>query len=574
MGSTAGSDAEAAAQLEKAGDLEGAARAWAEAAASAPSEAAARLAAFQLAAVLTRLKRFDEALETLEKLAARPGPAVSVLAIELRRAAILVRSRRSAGEPEVPVLANSVEALSCLDLASALDATDALAPALRLYTAAQSSGLLDPDAAAHAAERSAILERRLAARDPGASLPADRITARALHAEIWACLERGAAGDLDEAGRLCSLMPPASEATAPLIAHVLMATAFELEQAGQLPRAQALYRRLMQEPHIDAAHRANAAFRLGLTLAGSGRHQESVAAFQSAVDTPGDAGLQTAAALHLVAALLQRHDYARAAAVADAVLALGSRDAHARRILWFNRLFCRARMLAIPLDDVEAAAELPPPGAEVDPGVASAWLQAAFALEQAGRLRLSRILYERLLTAPVLPAGMRANLHYRTGVVLELMFDYDGAAAQFRAAIETQDSFPIAQAEAHHRLAGLHYMLEDFESALAAYEKLRRMPDLGGYQRAEAQLKYATSLLRLDRLAEAEAELARCREPGAGQGTAIEVQADLLLAEIAERRADWNMVRDCLQRVIRNPAAEPLTKTAALAKLQQTGRRR
>ena len=145
--------------------------------------------------------------------------------------------------------------------------------------------------------------------------------------------------------------------------------------------------------------------------------------------------------------------------------------------------------------------------AEVVMESASAWMEAAFTLEQLGCLAHGRRLYERVIEAPRLPPGMRTDAQYRLGIVLDRMLAFDEAERHLRAAAESSDPFPAAQSEARMRIATLHFMMDDFEGALPDLIHLRSDPGASTRIRAEAQLKYGTCLFRLRRASEARAEL-------------------------------------------------------------------
>jgi tetratricopeptide (TPR) repeat protein len=376
-----------------------------------------------------------------------------------------------------------------------------------------------------------------------------------------------------DAARLCEQLPQGSPADAALIADLIFNTAFALEQGGRTDAARPLYSRILADDHTPDNYRSNAALRIALDELASGQTGTALPLLRRALDPLPGPSVAAAAALHLFPLLMSIEAWSEAASVAAIARALPYREEPHMPLLWDLRaLRCRAHMGEVAIDDDTCEDIRHLVEAEVVIESASAWMEAAFTLEQLGCLAHGRRLYERVIEAPRLPPGMRTNAQYRLGIVLDRMLAFDEAERHLRAAAESSDPFPAAQSEARMRIATLHFLMDDFEGALPDLIHLRSDPGASARIRAEAQLKYGTCLFRLRRASEARAELLACRDPEMGGGTESEVKADLLLAEIAEGQSDFQEASDCFNRIVLHPSAEPLTRASALTRIQQLKR--
>jgi hypothetical protein len=112
-------------------------------------------------------------------------------------------------------------------------------------------------------------------------------------------------------------------------------------------------------------------------------------------------------------------------------------------------------------------------------------------------------------------------------------------------------------------------MNEEYTDAAEMFERLRNDALLSSSQRDQAQLRYALCLLKSGQREPAVIELERCRAESSGDTS---LKADIALAEIHESLRDLARARECYERVLSNPAAEPSTRTAALNRLQKLRR--
>ena len=327
-----------------------------------------------------------------------------------------------------------------------------------------------------------------------------------------------------------------------------MEAAAAVDKSGDLEKARCLYQGLLAANGLPACLRSDAETRLLL------------------LPRQGD-GL-----LGAVYAALSAEDYSRALELLDhsgAAELVSNQPLDATALpLWFARVRASAMLHRIDGFQEDLTASLPLPGSGVSNDIACMWTEAAFALERGGYAQAARLFYERLLPEEGVPGPVRTNLHYRLGIVLDSLMEWRQAMEQYQLAIASPYPFPAAQTDALMKLAEMFYAMENYEQALAGFAELRSLAELAPDSRARAQLRFATCLLRLGRATEAETELQVCRLPGKGAQTEFEVKADLLLVEVYERRKDWRSARECMLRVVNNPASEPITKAAALSKLR------
>ena len=166
---------------------------------------------------------------------------------------------------------------------------------------------------------------------------------------------------------------------------------------------------------------------------------------------------------------------------------------------------------------------------------------------------------------PGLSGHTRTNCHYRLAMMHDSLANWDESLRHYRMAVDAPPDFPEAQAHARFRLAELLYLSEDYAAALDDYAALRHAPEITAGQRVEAQFRFGVCLLRLGRREESRRELELCSERAGGSG--YDVKSDLCLAELFEMQKDFAAAGARYRRVIANHGADPLTKAAALARL-------
>jgi tetratricopeptide (TPR) repeat protein len=236
-------------------------------------------------------------------------------------------------------------------------------------------------------------------------------------------------------------------------------------------------------------------------------------------------------------------------------------------MLWGKAIECLAHRQHLDLSDIEAIWNKLP--ARTSERVASGLMQAAFTLERCGHLEAARWAYQRLIVMEGVPEPVRANAHLRLGIVLDARGLWDLAIREYEAAYRLEGARGIAQCEAAFRLAQTREMNEEYTDAAEMFERLRNDALLSSSQRDQAQLRYALCLLKSGQREPAVIELERCRAESSGDTS---LKADIALAEIHESLRDLARARECYERVLSNPAAEPSTRTAALNRLQKLRR--
>jgi hypothetical protein len=236
-------------------------------------------------------------------------------------------------------------------------------------------------------------------------------------------------------------------------------------------------------------------------------------------------------------------------------------------ILWAKAIECLAHR-----PDVELAAlaaiwnKLP---GTITEDAAGVLMQAAFTLECSGHLDAARWAYEKLAQAEGVPDVILANVHLRLGVVLDAQGAWDLAVREYEAAAQLAGSPTVAHSDAAYRLARSREMAEEYREAAQMFGALRSDGLLEPWQRAEAQFRYALCLLRAGEKKLALLELEICRNSSVA---AASLKADIALAELHESARDNARARECYERVLANPAAEPATKAAALTRLHRLKR--
>jgi tetratricopeptide (TPR) repeat protein len=537
---------------ERAGHADDAIRAWTTGAETEGNPDLSRRCAFHAACALAASGDRASAAAWLRRLLGMQGGGGAPEEQAVRWKMVAVEPLSA----EVPERADgNLEALLAVEAGFALEQAGDLENASAAYRLALATGALDEASRTNADKRLAFVKERLSVRNgevlAGASVDS-------LHAETWQALQ---SGDLLLAHRLASLMPAARPETAARIGHMLVATAFHLETAGSEMAAGELYRRAVEDEGLAESERTNAAYRLALLLAADGNRREAVEHLRLAVTSPDDA-VHAAATLQLVHHLLLDEDWSGALDLCDSPRIA---DPAMRELLAVRSLQCRTWLDRLPQNPEQAAEALPSPVV----AHAGAWMDAALACEATDNHRVARVLYGRLVRVPDLPPDIRANVQFRLGLALDRMTLWTEAQPFLREAANAAHAWPATRVHSRYRLAGIYYLLDQYGLALPEYDKLRSDADAEPPVRADAQLKYAICLYRLDRRDEAIREFRTCRAIG-GE---IEVKAELALAEIAETQRELTAARESYNRILQHPQATPLTKTAALQRLRDLPRR-
>lgn len=392
----------------------------------------------------------------------------------------------------------------------------------------------------------------------------------ALYVEICTHLVAGTEHGVMEAARLCGLIPAESLTDDPVIVPAVMTVGARLESLGKMDPAALLFDRIRLTERAVADDRANAALHLALIRLASDRRDDALELLRQSLKLAGSPPIILAASGSAVVLLQERAEWEEALAIARRARATVVDNPALALFFDLRTVQSSAQLRELP-DTDDASLVLPEHANALDPSSSADWMNAAFALELCGYPGQARAFYERLLKLKELPTGMRTNLHYRLGLVLDRLLDFEGAERHLHAAVHSTDPFPAAQSEARLRLAQLRFLMDDFDAALPDFDFLRT-EGTSVRIRSEAQLRYGTCLLRSDRPEEARVELLRCRTDGFGGDTEFEVKADLLLAEIAEASGDFRESTDCYERIVHHPLSEPLTRAAALTRLQQVRR--
>jgi len=552
--------------LGELGDLSGAAAAFQLSASTAVSHRLLRVAAFHGGCLLMVVGDHRQALELFQRLAELEPTSAdepSLYAANCLVAAARVRLGQGSEElPDPAALHDSRDSVSAFELARALDQTGHLEFALRFYTALAQAGDTPESIRQYAAMRLPLLSQQLSLREAHSGVA---VTVPAIYAEVHRLVQPGAGKrEIAEAARLCDLLPQDRSDHPELVLNSLMTVAFELEKAGSPNIAANLYRRVLDFPEVDAHHRCNGSFRLGLLLLNGENHNDAVDLLHEALDGNENLALIRA----IVETLADMHARVCQWQEAREVVAWAvERTEHEPQesLYWQLRdVHLRAHGQEIADYDQTAATLLPSTRPE-SAGVATVWFQTAVALESCGYLTQARVFYDELMKCSELPPGMRTRLLYRLGLVLDRLMYFREAQEHLHAAVVSDDPEPEAQSEARMRLANLRFLMDEFDAAIDDFEDLRRT-GVNGRVRSESQIRYATCLIRLGRQDEARLELEQSRT-GLLNGTEFEVKADLMLAEMAESSENYKVAMICYDRVIHNPLSEPLTKAAALTRL-------
>ncbi len=389
-----------------------------------------------------------------------------------------------------------------------------------------------------------------------------------LYTQISARLQAGSPADVREAYNLCGQFPPCTPEGRSYIDDARMRTGLALEQGGDPDRAEDLYQQLLRDPRSDLRHRCSAYFRSGYISAKAGKLDEAVEAYQQAVRLDALAEVTLLARQELAGILLLENRHAEALPHLETLLSDPAFRDPPRLVfhLWYGICLCKTGLLD-RARAVRLGTGLPAPGTRLDTNTTGLWTYLASLLEPE-QPEVSRELYSRFLEMEGIPGDVITNSYFRLGMVCETLTDWEAAARFYRQAMDSHHSYPPAQVLARFRLAEMLYLSEEYESAADLLSGLGNAPELSVVQQLKAQLYCGICLLRAGKLEQARLEFESCRNRPGAAPNGFEVQADLYLAELFESRGDRDAARECYQRVIRNPSAEPLTRAAALHRVQ------
>ncbi|MDX2154339.1 MAG: hypothetical protein SFV54_26600 [Bryobacteraceae bacterium] len=201
------------------------------------------------------------------------------------------------------------------------------------------------------------------------------------------------------------------------------------------------------------------------------------------------------------------------------------------------------------------------------------WMNCGFQLELAGNQRAARHCYETVLKHADNCSGLAANAEYRLGLTLEALGDYSGATDHYRRSAEIAGRpFPAAQDLARFQLAKLLYLAEEYADSVRQLEQLQVGASLPAAYVPEVTLRLAAALCRLGNTEEAKRALVEWRARFPEGKTEVDVRIDLFLAETYRSEGSYGAARDCLRKVVENPAAAHQTRTRALQTLDRLPR--
>jgi tetratricopeptide (TPR) repeat protein len=232
-------------------------------------------------------------------------------------------------------------------------------------------------------------------------------------------------------------------------------------------------------------------------------------------------------------------------------------------MLWGKAIECLAWRSRVEDGDVDFIWRKLPGSTTAD--IAGVLMQAAFTLEFRGHLDAARFSYEKLVSMDGVPESILVNARLRLGIVLDGLGLWESAVREYEAAVRIPCEANVARSQAVFRLAQVREMAEEYSDAAELFDGLRSDNLLDTAQREQAQLRYAICLLKAGNKEQAQQELETCRR-AAGDTS---LKADMALAELHESTHDVVNARKCYERVLANPAAEPVAKAAALSRLRR-----
>jgi tetratricopeptide (TPR) repeat protein len=343
-----------------------------------------------------------------------------------------------------------------------------------------------------------------------------------------------------------------------------------LDAAGQSAAARSAYAHLLEDPAAtpDLVPRARLALGVLLSRMGLPAEAESVLAkLEFAADGP----VRDEGWYHRACVLMSLRRFEEAYRLLDGLAARSPQwraDKHLRLRRLTSALCANAGAGAV----TELVAEWNGAGRPDCPLDIRLWMELAFDLEVSGLLDDALLFYRKIAELEGVPDDVRQNLHYRTGLVLEAVHEFEQAAAQYAAAIALPRSFPAAQAEARWRLAKLRFLNEEHAAAEADLLLSERDEALHVDNRQEAAYCLGLCCDRLGRLSEAIAWLTRAREEQVCSPQ-FRIRVELALADLQERAGALPAAREALHRVSNDPEADQLTRLAAYNALLRLRRR-
>jgi len=382
-------------------------------------------------------------------------------------------------------------------------------------------------------------------------------------------LGAGSPEAIREAGRLCAVLAEQTAEAREHLEHVVLRTAFALEELGDTEDAARFYAQVMNCEFADPAARASASCRYGLLQELAGRTSESTSAFQLTVDLASDPLISQVARRQLAVLLLREGRFAQALLHLNVLLADPELEAGQRLPYELRRLRVLLKLNGPGALQDDCLQLLPPSGSTVDEAAIAPWMEVAMDLEFALKYELARDFYLRLQEVRGIPARVRTDCHFRAGLMFEHLSQWESSVRHYRIAVDAPPDFPEAQALARFRLAELMYLSEDYDAAMEHLAVLSGLPELDTQQRLEAKFRYAVCLFRRGQLDEAVTVLRSCREQVRERDNGFGSRIDLCLAEIFERRSEVEAACREYERIIANAYSEPVVKSSALARLHQ-----
>jgi tetratricopeptide (TPR) repeat protein len=288
--------------------------------------------------------------------------------------------------------------------------------------------------------------------------------------------------------------------------QALVAAAGIYAETGRVAQARAIYQRLQADATGHPADEAAALQGLADLLAREGAVDEAVTQYRKVLALPIDdaAKISVYATLAQLYAQLGRHEQARAVYA-------------------------------------EMAQKFP----QSADGLTEARFGEAEAFRQAGRYDAAVPIYQELIRRAVtLDGQVRAQIALaRTHIDMK---DYEAARQILAKVVQNPKVAVSLQTEARMSLADLYHRAGDLDASVAAYEDAaKRTGDLNVKQLARATI--ASLRLEQDRLDEAEKIFASMAQSTAATGHRVE--GLMGLADIAQRRAQYDRARQYYQQV-------------------------
>jgi tetratricopeptide (TPR) repeat protein len=350
----------------------------------------------------------------------------------------------------------------------------------------------------------------------------------------------------------------------------LFELAEELDAAGEAAAARSAYAHLINDPAADADVVLRARLALGVLLSRLGLAAEAESALAK-LEFAADGPVRDQGWYHRACVLMSLRRFEEAYRLLDGLAA--------RSPQWRADKHLRLRRLASALSAnpdagsmAELMAEWNGAGRPENALDVRLWMELAFDLEVSGQLEGALTLYRGIADLEDVPADVRQNLHYRTGLVLEAQHDFERAAEQYAIAIALPRTFPAAQAEARWRMARLRFLNEEHAAAETDLLLCEKDEALHVETRQEAAFCLGLCCDRMGRMPEAIAWMTRAREEQVCSPQ-FRIRVDLALADLHERAGALPAAREALNRVSNDPEADQLTRLAAYNALLRLRRR-